>query len=104
MLTETEYFASDRGAEWVGEAAGRATPPPLGLLRDAQARFVCVQLGLAAYLVCFLVPLVCDLSHRLVQADLAGEKLGERLVERRLLVEGRLGDAQVEHHVRALEA
>ena len=64
------------------------------------------QLLVPAQLVGDLVPArLDDLLHRLRRlVDLAGEELGDRRVEHHLLVVLVLRHAQVEHHVRAVEA
>src|SRR5215472_2045769 len=86
------------------DATGLARSLPEGSPLDVQRRLVRIQLRLPADLVRLLVPLVDDLLHGLLRGQLATEELRQRRVQGGLLVERRLRDAQVEHHVRALEA
>src|SRR5262249_39372677 len=88
-------------------AARRLSAPPLlapALLRDAQARPVGVELGLSTEGIGLLVSLRGDLGHWRLRPELTPEELRERSVLHRLLVVGGLGNAEVEHHVRALQA
>src|ERR1700704_6555865 len=103
LLIRAPSFSLVPGTEGGGGEV-RVTSPPGSLLRDAEARPVGVQLRRAADLVRLLVPLVGDLSHCLALTQLTREVLRQRSIESGLLVEGSLRDAQVEHHVRALQA
>src|SRR5215216_7213893 len=74
------------------------------LALDVQAVGVGGLLLVASLVVGDLVPAPLDLLHGLVAGDLPGQELGHRRVQDHALVLGRLGDPQVEDHVRALEA
>src|SRR5215475_8930850 len=73
-------------------------------LFDAERGAIGLQLGVLAELVRDLVPARLDVRRRLVDVDLAGEQARDGGVEDDLLVALVLRHAQVEHHVRAVQA
>src|SRR6188472_2353283 len=77
-----------------------------GLSVDGEAGVIGRQLcfATAGCLVSDLVPAVGDLLHRLLLVGVAHEVGRDRLVESDLLVLSGLRDAQVEHHVGAVQA